>query len=54
MFAVGDNVQVLPPFDFSENTYAIVAIETVADGQQVFFLSGFEGGFSANHLRGVV
>lgn len=53
MLASGDNVRVLPPFDFSENVYTVLNSVVTADGQDVYILQELEGGFSIDYLRKV-
>ena len=49
MFAIGDIVRVLPPFDDFAGQYSIVEINQGG----VIFLDGLSGGFSPDYLEKV-
>lgn len=53
MITIGDNVQVLPPFYFSENVHMVSDVVVAADGKEVYILKDVEGGFSIEYLRKV-
>lgn len=50
---VGDNVKVKPPFSDLSTTYTVTEISEPSDGVLVYFLDGFDGGFSEIYLEEV-